>query len=305
MDKKIKFSLAIPLAPYRECEILNYIKKLDYPKSHYEILIEEGYNPSDNRNNCVKRAKHEHIYFLDDDGVIPKDFLKNANELFTKHKDLDMIGGPQLTPPDDGIFARISGYAMESFFGFFKMSKRCKQGELDLDADELSLTTANCCIKKKVFKKVGGFNPKLFPGEDPEMFDRIKKAGFKIAYSPDVIMYHRRRPTLKTMVKQIYSYGKVRQKKEEILGKKPKAVFYIPSLFTLYLVTLPFGLYLHIAFLLPLLLYIAISIISALIITIKEKNFLSLILVPIIYFFIHVSYGLGMIAHFFDEKTYK
>ena len=56
MDKKIKFSLAIPVAPYRDCEILESIKKQDYPNTHYEILIQAGPNASENRTICIKKA---------------------------------------------------------------------------------------------------------------------------------------------------------------------------------------------------------------------------------------------------------
>ena len=301
MAKKIKFSLAIPVAPYRDCEILESIKNLTYKKSDYEILIEHGLNPSENRNKCIKKAKHPYIYFLDDDGIIPKDFLENANKLFQKY-DIDAIGGPQLTPHDDKIFARISGYALESFFGCFKMAKRYKQGELDLNTDEMSLTTANFCAKKKVFKKVGYFNKKLFPGEDPEMFDRIKNANFTIAYSPTQIMYHRRRPDLKGLVKQIFKYGNVRLKKEKILNQKPKPVFLIPSLFVIYLITLPVTLILHSAFLIPLLAYLLIAIINSAVIAIKNKSLFSIFLLPFIYLFIHIAYGLGIISFFFESK---
>ncbi len=301
MDK-IKFSLAIPVAPYRDCEILTSINNLTYKKSDYEILIEHGLNPSENRNKCIKKAKHPYIYFLDDDGIIPKDFLENANKLLQKHKDIDALGGPQLTPHDDKTFARISGYALESFFGCFKMAKRYKQGELDLDTDEMSLTTANFCAKKEIFKKVGYFNPKLFPGEDPEMFDRIKKAKFKIAYSPTQIMYHRRRPDLKGLVQQIFKYGNVRLKKEKILNQKPKPVFLIPSIFVLYLITLPVTLVLHSVFLIPLLIYLIVAIINSVAIAIKNKSLFSIVLLPFIYLFIHIAYGLGIISYFFESK---
>ena len=300
MDKKIKFSLAIPVAPYRDCEILESIKKQDYPKSHYEILIQAGTNASKNRNICIKKAKNPYIYFLDDDGIIPKDFLSKANEFFQKHKKIKSMGGPQLTPKDDKTFAKISGYTQESFLGSFKMGQRYKLGEVNLDADELSLTTANFCAKKEVFKKVGLFNTELWPGEDPEMFDRIKRI-YKIAFNPTTIIYHRRRPTLKGLCKQIYNYGKVRQKKEAILGQTASPVFYIPAIFTLYLISLPLTLLLSTLFIIPIIIYTLAIIANGIHITIKEKSPLSLILVPIINLFIHISYGLGIIAYFFDN----
>jgi succinoglycan biosynthesis protein ExoA len=144
------------------------------------------------------------------------------------------------------------------------------------------------------------FNTDLWPGEDPEMFDRIKRH-FKIAFNPTTIIYHRRRPTLKGLCKQIYNYGKVRQKKEKILGQTASPVFYIPAIFTLYLLSLPLTLLLSNLFIAPIIIYLIAIIGNGIHIAFKEKSPLSLILVPIINLFIHISYGLGIIAYFFDR----
>ena len=103
-----------------------------------------------------------------------KNLMENER-FFENNRDIDIIGGPQLTPKTDGWFARVSGYALESYFGTSKMSKRYKVGKLDLNADENSLTSANCFARRSVFKKIDSFNVKLYPGEDPEFFARAKK----------------------------------------------------------------------------------------------------------------------------------
>ena len=38
----MRFSLIIPLAPERGAEILDSIKKLDYPKSEFHVIIIKG-----------------------------------------------------------------------------------------------------------------------------------------------------------------------------------------------------------------------------------------------------------------------
>lgn len=298
----MKFSLAIPVAPDRDCEILNSINKLDYSKKDYEVLIEKGLNPSDNRNRCIKKAKFDLIYFLDDDAVLPSNFLERAKEFFDRYPDVDLVGGPQLTPGDDKGFAKVSGYAVESFFGCFKMSQRYKKGKLNLDADEMSLTSANCCVKKKVFDKVDDFNPKFFPGEDPEIFDRIKSAGFKMAFNPELVIYHRRRADIKGFLKQFYRYGKVRLKKEKSVGGKPNFVFFIPSLFTLYLFGLPLS-YFSSFYLIPLGIYFLIAILFSIFIGVKKRSLSGFLFVPFVFFLMHISYGLGLISYFFDRKS--
>ena len=81
----MKFSLIIPVAPDRNAEILGSLKRLDYPKKEYEIIVIPGKNPSDNRNKGAEKSKGEIIGFLDDDAVIEKDFLKHVLEFFKKY----------------------------------------------------------------------------------------------------------------------------------------------------------------------------------------------------------------------------
>jgi GT2 family glycosyltransferase len=61
------------------------------------------------------------------------------------------------------------------------------------------LTGTNMSIKRQVFEKVGFFDTRLGPGaagfsEDSEYSIRIRKAGFKIGYTPRAIVYHELNP---------------------------------------------------------------------------------------------------------------
>ena len=56
-------------------------------------------------------------------------------------------------------------------------------------------TGTNVSFKREVFEKVGFFDPRLGPGaagfsEDTEYSTRIRKAGFKIGYTPHAVVYH-------------------------------------------------------------------------------------------------------------------
>ena len=61
--------------------------------------------------------------------------------------------------------------------------------------------------KREVFDNVGGFDEQLGRTEDNEIHYRIRKAGYKICYSPDIISYQHTRSTLKGMLKQKYGNG--------------------------------------------------------------------------------------------------
>ncbi len=297
----MKFSIIIALAPDRDAEVLSSLNKIDYPKKDYEIIIKKGLNPSENRNAGIKEAKGEILAFIDDDAILHKNILNNVTYRFGKHPEVDIIGGPQLTPRDDKFFAKISGYVLASFLGTHQMRDRYRRSKFKLPADEMSLTSANLFVKKKAIKRIGLFDPSLYPGEDPEFLARAESKGARIAYDPNVVIYHRRRPTWYLFCKQFFKYGHVRMKKEKLRGTLPQLVFYLPSLFTLYIILVGFlSYFIHSIFLYPLYFYGVIVILNSLLIGLR-KNFIATFILPFIFLSIHFSYGLGMLWYFFKK----
>ncbi len=305
----MKFSLVIPLGPGRNAEVIDSIKKSDYPEKKYEIIVKEGSNPSDNRNNGAKESKGEIIGFLDDDAVIDENLLKKAEEFFEKHKETDIVGGAQLTPEWQRGFAKISGYALSSKFGAWNMGSRYSQQKLNLNADETMLTSANLFCRREVMKKIQ-FDSKLFPGEDPKFIEDAKRAGLRVAYSPDLILYHKRRETNNALIKQIASYGRTRTRKENFLKTLKKPFFLIPSLFVIYLFLLLILIFLEFfkistfpieIFSFPLVFYTGLDLIFSFYEAIKNRHLAAFVPLLFIFPIIHLSYGFGMIQGYFEK----
>ncbi len=298
----MEFSIIIPVAPDRNADVLECLKEVDYSKEKFEIIVEPGSNPSKQRDMGIKKAKYEKLVFLDDDAYIESDFLSNIKNFFDKYPDYDIVGGVQLTPDSDSKFSKISGIALSSFFGAYRMKNRYIATKLNLDACEKDITSAICIIKKSVFNKISSFNPKYFPGEDPDLFIRAKEKNCKIAYDPNIKIYHKRRPSFLSFVEQIYFYGKVRPRiSKNILS----SVFIFPSLFLIYLVFLPALIFFHWLFLLPLLMYIILAILSSLYESIKAKDPLAFVLLPFLYLAMHLTYGIGYIYGLFERIQFN
>lgn len=291
--KKLKFSIVIALAPWRDAEILSSINNLDFPKESFEIIIEKGLNVPDNRNRGEGRAKAPIILFLDDDALIEPDFLRRVESFFEKYPKVDIVGGPQLTPGTDKFFARVSGYALEDLFGAAGASKRYKKSFLTLDADLKYITGALLIVRKRVFKKLR-FDKNVYPADDVNFVTLAKKLRFKVGYSPEIAIYHRRRQNLSGLIKQIFGYGYARRAIIKETIKTP--TFMIPSLFLLYLVFLPFLIILNTYFIMPLVLYIFLAVLFSFYESAKNKEVLALPILPFIFFLIHVSYGFGVIV---------
>ena len=69
--------------------------------------------------------------------------------------------------------------------------------------------TCNYFIKKEAVSEIK-FHDTLWPGEDVEFDIRLLKAGHKILYSPDVVVWHHRRSRPMAFLKQMFNYGKTR-----------------------------------------------------------------------------------------------
>ncbi len=298
---KYLFSLIIPVAPWRTPEILRSIEKLDYPKKDFEVIVEKGKNPSENRNRGIEKSKGEILIFLDDDAKINKDYLNNVENFLKKYSDVGIVGGPQLTPEEDNFFAKISGIVLTSNFGAFKVNRRYKKGKTVLDVDETFLTSANLCIRKKVFNKIKGFNESLYPGEDPELLSRAKTAGLKIAYSPEIIIYHKRRSNFSSFCKQIFKYGFVRPKKNKI-SKGTPVLFTIPMFFAIYFMLIPLLTLISFLFFIPLFAYILLAFVFSIYDSIKNRRLKVFFILPFLYLFTHLSYGIGMLAGYFNKN---
>jgi GT2 family glycosyltransferase len=316
----MKFSIVITYLKEGSPDVLNSINQMDYPKKDYETLCLPGPgSPSIYRNKGADIGKGKIIAFIDDDAIVHRNLLKNAEKFFQEHPEIDIVGGPQLTPLDEKGFARISGYALSSKFGGWNTSNRYESKKLNLNADDTYLTTAIMFCRKEVFKKVR-FDETLFPGEDSKFIVESKQKGLKVAYSPELIVYHKRRPTIKKFIKQIFSYGKTTSTRESFKNLVKRPFFIVPSLFLIYVIELIFlaitnplvfqnifgilmgNFNIFAIFLFPILSYFLLSAIFSIIESVRNKDAKGIFSLPFIFSMIHLSYGAGLIWGFLIKK---
>lgn len=149
--------------------------------------------------------------------------------------------------------------------------------------------------KREVFDRVGHFDEKLLRTEDNDMNYRIRKAGYKLFYDPEIISYQHIRNNLRRLVKQKYRNG---YWVGLTLGYQPKCLsiyHLIPFAFviaiicsiTLVSIEITLPMYLLIGT------YSAVNILMSLVAVLHEKTSIFFIALPFLFLLLHLSYGIG------------
>jgi branched-subunit amino acid transport protein len=175
------------------------------------------------------------------------------------------------------------------------MSRRYRTAKKDLDADEASLTSANLVCRRKVFERVR-FDENLYPGEDPKFITDARRAGFKVAYTPEVVVFNRRRTNPVALWKQIANYGSTRVQKETLEELLRHALFFAPAALVTYLVCLPVLLCWSVWGLLPVAAYAGLALFFAILTAVQCRRAEYAVVLPVVFFWIHLAYGVGFLS---------
>ncbi len=290
--KKHSFTIIIPVADAAEYrQTLKAIKNFNYSPSKIEIILVFGNQPSRQRNIAAEKAKGDILYFLDNDSIPGKNNLNLINDFFNI-KNTGVVGGPSLGKPTDSLFQKSVAQVLASFIGSAKSRSRYMQAGLPRESSELELILCNMAIRKNIFLKHKGFNPILYPNEENELINRIKKTNKKIFYHPDIIIFRSHRKTLFRFIKQIFTYGRGRGE-QVVVSFSNLTLFPLISLgFSGYIITL--FLFPYPRFFIPGLIYCIIIFYTG-IIKSFQNNIIFIIYLPVLFFIIHTIYGIGFL----------
>ena len=155
------------------------------------VVLEEQRPGKSNAVNCALCvARGDLLMLLDDDVSVDPQWLVKHIEAYEQTE-----------------FAAIQGriLAGKDFEGRPADPSRLREYNIPLSnyGEQVTiirgLTGTNMSFKREVFERVGLFDLRLGPGasgfsEDTEFSMRIRKAGFKIGYTPHAIVYHELNP---------------------------------------------------------------------------------------------------------------
>jgi len=193
--------------------------------------------PSLARNLGIKKARGGLLYFVDDDVELPPHVVAELVSVFAERPDAAVVGGPNLTPPDDPPFAHLTGAILASRWGTGIARSRYVPAAAR-PALERHLILCNLVVRRDVFE--AGFRfPLLFGGEENVLLGQAEAHGFRMWYAPSVWVYHRRRTTFFGYVRQVYRYGRGRAIAILRAPRTFHVAYFVPVGWLLYLVSLP------------------------------------------------------------------
>jgi glycosyltransferase involved in cell wall biosynthesis len=243
-------------------------------------------------NEAYKLSSGKYIALLGAHAFYPINYLEVGLKCL-ENGEADVVGGP-LNQKGWGQNGIAIALAMSSIFGVGNTEFRTSKKKQFVDS------VAFAIYRKEIFEKVGLLNVNLKRNQDDELHYRIKKFGYQILMVPEMESTYYVRESFYRLFNQYYEYGLYKPLVFKLVKKGMRLRHFVPSLFVLYIFSLPF-LYLIIgnfAFF-PLLLYFVFAFYFAF----EKTNSPDLILrVFLAFLILHVSSGVGFLIGIFKKS---
>jgi cellulose synthase/poly-beta-1,6-N-acetylglucosamine synthase-like glycosyltransferase len=232
-------TIIVPTKP-GQAEIMSVeaARELNYPREKLELIVARGKQPAIQRNHALREASGEIIYFLDDDSQPESDALRRAVEHFEDPK-VQMVGGPNLCPPDAPFLEQIFAVALSSWIAFGPSRARYDRVGKARATSEKELILCNLLARRSALLELGGFDEALYPNEENALMDELQKRGGKLIYDPDAFVFRRPRRSVSAFCKMLMTYGRGRAEQFRLHPTFGSAMNFVPPLFVLFLLLAP------------------------------------------------------------------
>jgi len=209
-------------------ELLDDVLRQDFPLEKIEILFADSCSTDGTKKILTKFAaenKHLNVRILDNEGIIlssgmniilseargdiilrvdahsriPTDFMrKNVKRIQAGER---VCGGYCSSLATGGKLARVIYMGEVSKFGASPAGFRNKGISRYVD------TLAYAAYSREIFDLVGYYDERLVRNQDNEMHSRMRKSGIKFFYDSEICSWHKVRPTLLKLLKQKFGNG--------------------------------------------------------------------------------------------------
>ncbi len=252
-------------------------------------------------NVALSEVQGEAVLRIDAHATMPDDFVEKNVQHIKAGKDI--CCGKVISSLDNAdTFGKTVNLAENSMFGGGVAAfRRAEQpGYVS--------TGAFAMYRKEVFDTVGSYNEWLARTEDNEMHYRMKKAGYRFYYDPEIVTYRQTRQSFGKLVKQKYLNGYWIGLTMGVEARCFSLYHYVPFAFVVgilltSILTL-FGVWQFAALMWSMYaaLTLAMSILS--VISSKDRSMYCLLL-PFMFLSLHVGYGVGTLIGLVKMPVWK
>lgn len=155
-------------------------------KSNLIRYIRQKCSRGEGRNIGVKNASYDYVVFTDGDAIANPFWVGNMRKTFSKGYDV------------------VAGKTIQMGYEPFE-----KLGRVELYFEDFEVTSpsVNLGYSRELFLEIGGFDVNFITAEDIDLNIRAVKAGGKIGFCEECIVYHRTRSTFVGFIEQAFWNG--------------------------------------------------------------------------------------------------
>jgi glycosyltransferase involved in cell wall biosynthesis len=296
---------------YPECEIIvvdggSDDQTVNVAKNYgVKIIQTKDSTPGQGRNVGILDSSQSFVAFIDGDCYVErKDWLRNGVDLL-EQEDVGGVGGPLTSFNKAPYMSRTLMDVLSTSFanaGSAQFARYKEQREVK------SISSCNVVYRREVIEKAGLFAEDLRFCEDADLNYRIRKLGYRLVYSPEMIVKHDWKVySFFSLFRYIFRYGAGRA----IAVKRHRYLFsLLPAVPSIALVCVCFlflsllvlgGIFTY-ATLLLVSSYCVLTLLSAFLAAYRFRDIKMVLVAPVAYFLVHVGYASGFISGLFGHE---
>ena len=242
-------------------------------------------------NLGIRDANGDVIVFLGCRGVLDPTFVTKCIENLDNVAEAAVVGGV-VRMGHTSFMGKAIGLALSSPFGVGTARYRYAKEPQFTDTVQFG------AYRREVFEQIGLVDENMILADDDELNWRITKAGHKILMNPEIKFLYFPRHSVATLFKQYFGYGRGRATALKKHPDKLSLKHVVPSAFALFVlvgfVVSLLAPYAWIPYVTLVALYLGAALVCSAKIAAREGWNLFPVL-PILFFVLHISYGLGFL----------
>lgn len=165
-----------------------------HPRTRFQVVRTINRNLATSRNIGLPHCTGEAIALTDDDAEVFPDWVAQIGAALARHPQAGAVGGPVLGSTTHTLAGRVSDAVT---FPAWPDARAVR-----------TLPGVNVAYRSAAVRAAGGFDERLFRGEDVDYNWRVAQLGWDIVFDPAVRVWHAHRATWRGLLRQHWMYGR-------------------------------------------------------------------------------------------------